>query len=140
MATTITEPMAGTTINVSAGGSVQCIVWDWLSAADGSVSSTTTCTYCNAIILSACDTPDAGDTQPTAAYDLSLLDSDSVDLLAGIGLNMLNSAANHLYLPTYGVRPYHPIHKTTLTLTIANAGDSNGGVFRLWLAPLNASR
>ncbi len=58
---------------------------------------------------------------PTANYDITILDSYSLDVLDGVGANRSGTAAEAVY-------PNDPIPvDSELTLTIANAGDTKKG-------------
>lgn len=74
--------------------------------------------------------PDSGGTQPTAAYDVTLVDENGVDMLSGDGTDLSNSASMIV------ARQSTPkLHDGTqrLTLTVANAGAANGGTVILWI-------
>ncbi len=71
--------------------------------------------------------PNGGGTAPTTLYDVTLVDTDGVDVLAGAGANLSATVtALALLSPAYwqdGSR--------TLDLTVANAGNAKGGVLEI---------
>jgi hypothetical protein len=73
--------------------------------------------------------PDSGGTQPTDAFDLTLLNSLGLDLLAGRGADLSNAAGtilaqtDRLFIFPGG----------TLAPTIAAAGNSKGGRIRIYV-------
>ncbi len=70
---------------------VKKIVWDWTCTETGVVISETTNTY-DGELLGAMFIPDAGGTQPTNAYDVTVTDADGYDVLAGLGADLSNAA------------------------------------------------
>jgi len=108
------------------------VQWDWTSTSTGTVSEATTYSY-NGQIIRAIFAPDAGGTQPTDAYDVTVTDSDGYDVLHGLGANLSN-AANVYKTNGDGLSC---MTSSTLTLVIANAGDTKGGVVTLYLVPFD---
>lgn len=73
--------------------------------------------------------PGSGGEQPTAAYDVTLVDSDSVDYLKGNGANLSNLDALAV-----AIQDNPLIHDgNSLTLTVANAGISKTGTVVVWV-------
>jgi hypothetical protein len=72
-------------------GDVHKIKWTWKSATGGAVSSATTNRYTGQLLRRGFK-PDSGGTQPTDAYDITILDGDSVDAINGLGADLSNSA------------------------------------------------
>lgn len=71
-------------------------------------------------------------TAPTAAYDVTLTDSDGIDVLAGEGANLSETTASHICPglsitdgTTLGVTPI--VVDGILTLNVTNAGNSKAG-------------
>lgn len=134
----ITAPVfaVGTVVvtTLEIGGGVTKYTVDWTSDASGAVSS-------NAFnvkrgeLLQVKFVPDGGGTQPTDLYDVTLVDSNSVDVLAGGGANLSN-AASTIKVPSFGAttlyRYYHD-GTSTLDLVVANAGNAKGGLLILWV-------
>lgn len=109
----------------------------WVSDAAGAVSGTLT-DYISGEIVRVVFKPDSGGTQPTNAYDVTLLDEQGVDVLGGQGANLANNATTH-------VKPGVPLKDGTTTsvagvhmddkleLQVANGGDSKGGTVYLYV-------
>lgn len=123
--------MAGTnTITYQEHRTVKKITMDWLSNASGAVSGTATKAR-SGQILRVVFQPDSGGTQPTDQYDVTLLDDDGMDVLAGVGANLSN-AANSQVVPVVtdgnngNMAPV--AFDGTLELQVANAGNAKGGI------------
>jgi len=108
--------------------SVKQIKWAWTSgtaaapAQDGGVTSATTAVL-NGIIESVTQIPGSGGTQPTNAYDITIADSNSVDVIAGLGANLANDAT------TYKTNKdgLGAVVNSALTLNVSNAGSAKTG-------------
>lgn len=114
------------------------ITLTWQSAADGSVSYGI-CTQFNATrywpdiqpaklkgyIVKVDTNPDDTDA-PTDDYDITLLNSDSIDVASG-NLANRDTANSEQWIPSDP-----PYVDSELTLTIANAGDTKKGVVTIW--------
>jgi len=115
--------MAGTnTITYSETRTVKKITMDWLSDASGDVSGTDT-KVLSGQILRVVFIPDTGGTKPSAAYDVTCLDSDGLDVFAGDGANLANDASSQ-FIPVFtnGIA-----FDGILSLVVANAGNAKGG-------------
>lgn len=111
---------------------VRRVVLDWASDASGAVSGNPAGPV-SGELLRVTFVPDSGATQPSSLYDVTLLDAAGIDVLAGQGANLSNTAAGH-------VCPGTPMKDGTTTgttyvalddvleLRVANAGDSKGGL------------
>lgn len=105
----------------------------WVSDASGNVSGVTTALsgikygYLQQFKL----IPDAGGTAPTALYDVTLVDANGVDLLAGAGAN-LSATVSTL---TMSAAPIFYDASAALDLGISNAGNAKGGTLVLWISP-----
>ena len=108
---------------------VKMIKWDWLSTDAGVVSSASSAKGTGAVIK-AVIVPDGGGTAPTTLYDLTILDENGVDVLDGNGADCSATATEYL---EYG-DGLGGVVDSTLTLTIANAGDAKGGLVYLYYA------
>lgn len=120
--------MAGTVTAVEEKiTSLAQITLTWVSDASGDVSGTaTTGSYTGQIVGYVC-VPDGGGTQPTDQFDVTVLDENSLDVLHGNGANQSN-AANTYVDSSNGLGN---VVGSTLTLTIANAGNAKGGTIYL---------
>jgi len=110
---------ASITVGEDIGNGVHKITYTWTSAADGTVSGSTTNAYTGKVRRIITD-PD-GTAAPTADYDITIADSDGYDLLDGNG-------ANRATATTEVVAPSGIVVGSTLTLSVENAGDTKQGV------------
>jgi hypothetical protein len=114
------------------GGLITRYTVAWTSSAGGAVSGTTF--DCKAgHLMQVRQLPDSGGTQPTDQYDVTVLDGNSVDVLAGGGANLSNAA------PTYttpALTAGYPVfvEAGALTPTVANAGNAKGGQIVLYVS------
>lgn len=109
-------------------GSVKKIVWSWTSgtgAEGGTVTKTTAGTYDGKIIGL---TTDPGSTAPTDNYDVVIADADGHDVLLGAGADRDTANTENVAEASLGA-----VAGSTLTLSIANAGDAKVGQVILWL-------
>ena len=106
----------------SHGGKIDhaTIVCDWLSATAGSGSAITTHAYTGQI-KQVLFVPDGGGTAPDDLYDITITDGVN-DLLFGQGAN-LSGTLSVAILNNLGY-----VDGCPLTITIAGAGDANGGL------------
>lgn len=104
------------------------VIFTWVSDTAGTTTGTTNFKYSGLLSRVIFD-PDAGDTQPTDAYDAVLNDADGYDLLHGNGSNLSN-AANVLVDSSDGLGT---VLGSKLTMTVSNAGDTNGGVMIVYI-------
>lgn len=113
-----------TTTNVRSGDSPLRTTYSlaWTSTAGGAVSGNAV-TIRPGKLLSVRFIPASGGTQPTDLYDVTLVDSDGVDVLAGGGANLSNAAAS---IQQWDPPMFHDGTRT-LDLVIANAGASKTG-------------
>ena len=102
--------------------SLKKIVFDWTSSAGGAADATTDEYYTGRIVYAA-QIPEAAGTQPTDQYDVTVVDADGVDVLAGLGAN-LGNAANTYKADSDGLGA---VVESQLTLAVTNAGDTKGG-------------
>ncbi len=76
--------------------------------------------------------PDAGGTQPTDQYDMTIMDAAGVDILAGQGANLSNTTATSI-VPGVPLKDGTTTSTTlcvvadALTPSITNAGNAKGG-------------
>lgn len=109
----------------------------WVSDSLGAVSGTLT-EVISGVIVKAVFIPDSGGTQPTNLYDVTLLDENGLDVLAGRGANLSNSASSATAPglavtdgTTTGIVPV-PIDDQ-LELRVANGGNAKGGSVVLYV-------
>jgi len=112
------------------------VTWTWISDASGDVSGVGSHTVSG--IPYAVEF-NVATTYPSDAHDVTLIDSDSLDLLDGFGANLQNGTDTSL---TYA-RTYRSLFTTdggymslvgkALTPVVANAGDTKSGTIILYL-------
>ena len=129
--------MAGTvSITYEEIGIVKVITLDWLSHSDGTISGTATKKINGEIVKIVFD-PDAGGTLPSDAYDLTLLDDNGLDVLAGQGANLSQTNTTAVVpgvafkdgTTTSEVRCFV---SSTLELRGAACGDAKGGIVKIY--------
>lgn len=115
--------------------SVRTVVASWTSSAGGAASGTSL--KINGTLLKGVTVPTDG---PTADYDITLTDSDGADLLSGCADNLedrhtSNTETIHFNL-TDGSAPIssYPVVNSTVTVTVANAGNTKSGVLTIYYA------
>lgn len=113
---------------LSVGADVTRYRCTWVSSAGGAVSGTALTLKAGSLIQAEL-TPDSGGTQPSDQYDLTILDTNGVDVLAGAGANLSNAASAMVVGTSVWID-----QGGSLTITIANAGSAKGGTVVLWLS------
>ena len=108
--------------------SVKRIMWDWLSATGGAVTSATTYAY-DGLLERVVFDPDAGGTLPSDAYDVTITDADGNDVLAGLGANL---AQGSTVVKTHA-DGLTAVAGSKLTLNVSAAGDEKGGIVIVYL-------
>lgn len=106
---------------------VQLVIFDWTSDASGNVTENYT-KYLYGVVNRAVFVPDGGGTQPTNAYDATLLDEHGFDVLEGLAANRSDTSTEEV-VPTSLKRAV----AGRLDLAIANAGNAKGGTVYLYL-------
>lgn len=128
-----------TTTTADLGGSYTKYTMAWVSSAGGAVAENPV-TFKRGHIHQVTFVPNAGGTQPTDLYDVTLLDaiSGGVDFLTGIGANVSN-ANRKIGVPQVGdgVTALQRVFVEGLDLypTVANAGNAKGGAIVLIMGP-----
>lgn len=124
--------MAGTVTKVETGiGNVYKIKFAWTSASTGAADGTTAKAYSGTLMRVRFE-PGTSTSQPTASYDVVVNDSDSIDILNGIGANLANDA-NADYTPVTTTKVENAVAESKLTLGVTNAGDTKTGTVYLWI-------
>lgn len=110
----------------------------WTSDASGNVSGIPTEHVISGNIERVVFVPNQSSAQPTSLYDVTLADSNGIDVLAGQGANLANNANTH-------VKPGVPMKDGTttstapiavdeaLTLNVSGAGASKQGAVILYV-------
>lgn len=107
----------------------------WTSSTAGAASATV---ELNGTLLAVVFKPDSGGTQPTDAYDITVTDTQGIDILSGLGANLSNSTATKkcpLIAATDGTTTTAVPHALSgsHTLTVSNAGSAKGGTVVFYL-------
>jgi hypothetical protein len=134
-AITLVHAAAAGTLGVSraqVNGNLQRVTLTWTSTAGGAVSGNPFSVPTGQLVQVKF-VPGAGGTQPTDLYDVTLVDGDGVDVLAGLGANLSQSTAS-IVAPraSTNAAPFL-IDATTLDLVVANAGSAKSGTVTLWI-------
>lgn len=110
----------------------------WTSDASGNVSGIPMTNLVSGSIERVVFVPNQSSSQPTNLYDVTLLDANSIDVLAGQGANLANNANTH-------VKPGVPFKDGTttstapvvvdeyLTLNVSGAGNAKQGSVILYV-------
>lgn len=93
----------------------------WTASAGGIVSGINK-TFGTGYLVAVRIIPNLGGTQPTNLFDVTLLDSDGLDLLGGYGADCANTGPTQILLD-----PPVPVNGTSLQVTVNNAGASTTG-------------
>ncbi len=120
--------MAGTLTVTTAnkGAGITEYTLDWLSDASGDVSGNNF-DIKRGHIEAVRFAPDGGGTAPSAAYDVTLTDSNSFDLLTGLGAN-LSATATTRSKPLVNTSGTLFFDGGSVDLVVANAGNAKGGI------------
>lgn len=119
------------------GGSraVRIIEWDWLSDDSGDCShAATLVNNVTGTVVGLHAIPEG--TEPSDNYDVTVIDQEGVDVLNGAGTDLPkedDSAENYRFPVDFLNSGPIFIVDQNLSLVVANAGDSKGGVIRLYI-------
>jgi hypothetical protein len=102
---------------------------EWTSDAAGAVSGTTFGVKAG-VLLQMEHVPGSAGDQPTDAYDVTILDTGSVDVLAGTGANLSNSTGAAV-VPVISTYFRRTLDAGDLELRVANAGNVKKGTISL---------
>lgn len=106
---------------------VKKIKFTWTSASDGTASGSTTFPYDGKVELLT-TVPGTSGAAPSDNYDLTLTDSDGVDVLGGGGANRDTANTEQVLGSSLGA-----VAGSLLTLNVTNAGDSKSGVVYVYI-------
>lgn len=101
----------------------------WLSDASGDVTENTFDVEAGELVQVEY-VPDAGGTQPSDAYDVTLLNAAGTDLLGGGGANLSNATRTQA-VPVISTYFRRTLEAGALTPTVDNAGNAKGGTLIL---------
>jgi hypothetical protein len=113
-------------------GGLHKIKWAWTCTSAGATSEASTKQY-NGVIQQLITIPGTSDDAPTAAYDVTVFDGDSVDVLAGLGADRSATATEY----KKAIDGLGFVKSSALTLNIANAGDVATGTVILYIIDLD---
>lgn len=65
---------------------------------------------------------------PSANWDLTILDTNGIDIMAGAGLNRSSGSTQHKLSSTMGA-----VAKSDLRFVVSNAGATGGGTVRVYI-------
>lgn len=128
--------MAGSSVTFtlveSPQGTARKIIVDWVSdSVTGGASGATTFEI-NGTLEKLVTDP--GAITPTAAYDITMLDEEGLDVLQGVGVNKSATVTEEARI-VYSGTSDHPTVNDRLTFTVASAGNSkNGQAILYWKA------
>ncbi len=118
-------------------GGLQLVSWEWTSDAAGAVTEVGALSGITGEIWQVQFIPDSGGTQPTDAYDVTLLNAQGVDVLQGYGVDRSNDDAHatNLIFPMNDNGGSVWLWRAELTPAISNAGNAKGGTIYLFFKP-----
>jgi hypothetical protein len=118
---------AGTvTVAEERDATLRKITWTWTSSAGGAADLQTANAYTGALVRLV-TIPSAG-SAPTALYDITLLDEDGVDVLAGAGIDRSATLTEQVAATSLGC-----VANDKLYLHITNAGNAKAGTVIVFL-------
>jgi hypothetical protein len=125
--------MAGSIVLTTSdlGGGVTKYSIAWTSDASGNVNGTAI-SLKRGRVIQVKFVPTNGHTQPSNNYSATLLDSDGVDLLAGKGATLLNTASS-IAVPIVSAASPAFIEPGNFTPTISAAGNETNGRMDLYV-------
>lgn len=100
----------------------------WTSTAGGAVSGNAFSTV-RGKLLSVKVVPGAAAEQPTDLYDVTLVDTNGIDLLNSEGLNESNALGEYIVFNP----PIYLDGTQTMDLVVANAGNAKTGIVYVWV-------
>jgi len=114
-----------TTVTERRSGSVKEIIYTFTSSDTGTASQATTYTYNGKLIGAVID---PGTTTPSADWDLTVTDADSIDVLNGGGADCSETATEYIAEASLG-----SVVNSALTMNVTNAGDQKKGTVYIYI-------
>lgn len=105
----------------------------WTSDASGDVTANTVDVTAGELVQVRF-TPNTDANQPSAAYDVTILDAQGIDILAGAGAN-LSSAASTVHVPVVSTYFRRTLEAGAITPTVSAAGNAKQGTIVLLVRP-----
>lgn len=125
-------------------GRIQRVIASWVSDDAAGTASGTSRKLCGRLIK-AMNAPSAAGVQPTDNYDITITDSDSVNILSG-SLPTLDNISNaskterYFFVKNTDAAPLStstaPLVSSALTIAVAAAGNSKQGAITLYIESL----
>ena len=131
-----TEGGASKSLGAASGSGVTRYTLDWLSDASGNCVATLA--GIQGLILRVTVVPDTGGTTPDDDYSIVAADGDSVDVFMGLfgAMNDTGTSNTSVLLRDGNTTTDIPLPTLgNLTLTIASAGNANGGKIQVYTKP-----
>ena len=120
-----------------ASRAIRVIEWDWYSDASGDCSETLKrATAVTGTVIGLHAIPEEGGTIPDDDYDVTVIDTNGVDVLNGDGTDLpqaVTSAENYRCPVDFQNASPIMIVEQDLTLVVAGGGDTQGGVIRIYI-------
>ena len=111
-------------------GRLQKVKWTWTCTSAGAYSEASAYQYNGSIVELVTD-PGSG--PPTDNYDITILDADGYDVLAGQGTDRDTTATEYkVFADKLGY-----VKSSALTWTIASAGDITSGIVVLYIQDMD---
>jgi hypothetical protein len=129
--------MAGSSVTITRSkvGDVVTLKFAWVSDDSAGTASGTTTFEAAGYPMRFTTVPSGGGTAPTALYDITLTDHNSLDLLNGLGADR-SATATESKVNTDGLLLFAA---TALTFSVSNAGNSKQGTAYLTYVNLGPS-
>lgn len=120
-----------TTTNIAGIGNANIVRYTiaWASNASGAVSGHAF-THAKGRLIEIKFVPGTVGDQPTNLYDITVVDTDGLDILAGAGANLSNATPSYV-IPS---APFYLDGTFQIDLVVANAGDTKKGTVYLYIA------
>lgn len=125
----------GTTTITYSGTRPKKVSFAWAASNPGGAVSGTPSAQVRGEIVRVTFVPGTAGNQPSDQYDVTLLDTSGVDVLAGLGANLSNAAVSHV-CPLIGngaTTNQRMAINDTLELQVANAGNAKQGTVHVYL-------
>jgi hypothetical protein len=113
------------------GRQYERVVIDWVSSSGGAADVSITNLY--GFLIKMVTDPAAGGSAPTDNYDITLVDENGIDALAGAGADRDTANTEQVY-PTATSASVPVFLCGTHTFTVATAGDTKSGRAVLYIA------
>jgi hypothetical protein len=134
MAGTVTQ--TGSLYKKGNDGKFSKVVFNWTSDASGNADVVTDHKFSGQLVT-AQHAPRSGGSAPTDLYEVTVLNSDGIDILVGTGANIPVTTGKTSQAVSSGL-PLPTIVESTLSLNVSNAGNAKTGTTILIFKDANA--